>query len=153
MKYRTILLSVTLCACGEQAERPLQWRHAPSLPAPELPEPPEPEPPSRTGLYNKPKVEQSPAELGRQMFQLGRDQYIAEEQLAGAFAAVIFLQCLERLTGGKVDGKIMERHIRRNTLESRTCKKEYGSMTKDQIATQAMAWTEQQRLNKESKTL
>ncbi len=88
------------------------------------------------------------AEMAEELLTLGGDIRDAERELAEASAPVFFLECLERRTGKKVNGAVMERHIRRNTKEAQACKAGYAEMSESERADYVMAWVAKQETAK-----
>ncbi len=123
-----------------------------ALPPPEPPQvAAEVVPPSKTGLYRWPeaKDERPKSEIAQDLLRLGREQYIAEQKLSDMYSVVFVLECLERRTGKRVDGDLMEWHIRRNTKAWRECRKDFQSMDPKQLETQALAWMARQDQEKQ----
>ena len=83
----------------------------------------------------------SVSEMGEEMYRLGQQSVIlemetekAQKQALELYQVVVFMDCLERQTGGRVDGEKMERLVLRDSKEARACKAKISTMSPEEIA-------------------
>ena len=81
----------------------------------------------------------------QEVLDLGRDTHLAKQELIEKHSVVFFMQCIERHTGEKANGAILEHHVLEDTREARACVKEFRAKSPDELFAEAIQWGEEQR--------